>query len=105
MKLTRLGNTTQRPVTAGGVWPHPADGERVRRVEALDASESDRQRSLQQEMAEIEAEAIADFAGGDKILQDARAVAEQLAALGAAVDELIKPAALAVGLRGVDDQA
>ena len=105
MKLTQLGNTTQRPVTAGSVRPHPADGERVRRVEALDASESDRQRSLQQEMAEIEAEAIADFAGGDKILQDARAVAEQLAALGAAADELIKPAALPVGLRGVDDQA
>ena len=105
MKLTQLGNTTQRPVTEGGVRPHPAGGERVRRVEALDASESDRQRSLQQEMAEIEAEAIADFAGGDKILQDARAVAEQLAALGAAADELIKPAALPVGLRGVDDQA
>ena len=66
MKLTQLGNTTQRPVTEGGVRPHPADGERVRRVEALDASESDRQRSLQQEMAEIEAEAIADFAGATK---------------------------------------
>ena len=105
MKLTQLGNTTQRPVTEGSVRLHPADSERVRRVEALDASESDRQRSLQQEMAEIEAEAIADFAGGDKILQDARTVAEQLAALGAAADELIKPAALPVSLRGIDDLA
>ena len=105
MKLTQLSSTMQRPVPDAWARTHPADGERVSRVEALDASASDRQRSLQQEMAELEAEAIADFAGGDKILQDARTEAEQLAALGAAADELIKPAALPVSLRGIDDQA
>ena len=54
-------------------------------------------------MAEIEPGAISAFKGGEQILQDARGLALQVAALGAAVDRLIKPASLPQIIKGVDD--
>lgn len=105
MKLTRLASTTQRPSQESIERAGQAGEFRIRRVELLEGIEGDRQRSLQQEMAEIDPAAIATFEGGEQILQDARELAAQVAALGPAADELIKAAALARCLPGVDEQA
>ncbi len=105
MKLTRLGSTTQRFSQESIERLHQGDDFRVRRVDMLEGVEGDRQRTLQQEMAEIEPAAIAAFEGSDRVLQGARQLAAQVAALGPAADELIKPASLGKLLPGVDDLA
>ena len=105
MKLTRLSGTTQRLSQESVVRLHQAEMAGVRRVEALEGIEGDRQRTLQQELAEIEPAAIAAFQGDEHILEDARRLAAEVAALGPAADELIKPPALGKLLHGVDDQA
>lgn len=105
MKLTRLSSTTQRPSQESIDRQRQGESVRVRRVELLEGVDGDRQRTLQQELAEIEPAAIAAFQGGEQILEDARRLAAQVAALGPAADELIKPAALARQLSGVDEQA
>ncbi|MBS1140816.1 MAG: hypothetical protein H6R13_2269 [Proteobacteria bacterium] len=105
MKLNRLVSTTQRPSQESIERARHVPDERIRRVEALEGAESDRQRSLQQEIAEIEPGAIGAFNGGEQVLQGAREVAAQLASLGTAVDGLIKPTSLAMNIHGVDDKA
>ncbi len=105
MKLTRLSSTTQRPSQESIDRQRQGEAVRVRRVDLLEGVDGDRQRTLQQELAEIEPAAIAAFLGGEQILEDARRLAAEVAALGPAADELIKPAALARQLSGVDEQA
>lgn len=94
MKLPYLASTTQRPSQESVEPVRHADGERIRRVELLEAVAGDRQRSLRQELAEIAPGAIADFAGQEQVLREASEVAAQLVALGTAVDDLIKPGEL-----------
>mgnify|MGYP000909645547 CR=1 FL=1 len=105
MKLTRLSSTTQRPTQESIERVRHADDERVRRVEVMEGVEGDRQRSLQQEMAEIESAALGDFQGQDKVLQDARDVAAQLLDLDVGTDSLIKPGVPLDRLIGIDDTA
>jgi hypothetical protein len=105
MKLNRLASTTQRPSQESIERVRHAPDERIRRVEALEGAESDRQRSLLQEIAEIDPGAIGAFNGGEQIMQGAHEVALQLALLGAAVDDLIKPSSLTAVIHGVDDKA
>ncbi len=103
MTLQRLASTTlQRPTLETA---DPARRrERIRRVESMQSVEGDRERSLRQELDEIAPGAIADFAGQEQMLHEASEVAAQLVALGAAVDELIKPGDLSRRvLPGVDD--
>ena len=52
MKLTRLSSTTQRTTRESSERVRPVDNEQVRRVEVMDGIEGDRQRTLQQEIAE-----------------------------------------------------
>lgn len=104
MKLNRLESTTQRLSQESRAPARHVAGEPVRRVEALEGIDGDRQRSRQQEMAEIGAGALGDFAGGRRVLQDARALAAELAALGTAADELIKGDALNAATGHIDDQ-
>ena len=105
MKLDRLARTTQRPPSESTERRAPVVSERISPVEALDGVASDRGRSLQQELAEIDPGAIGDFHGAEQVMQGAREVASQLSAMGAAVDGLIKPSGLKMGLRGIDDSA
>ncbi len=104
MKLTRLSSTTQRLSQEAIERVRQVD-DRVRRVEMLEGIEGDRQRTLQQEMAEIEPAAVAPFQGQAQILQDAQEIAGQLAALGDGVDSLIKLGALNARLPGIDESA
>ena len=105
MKLDRLASTTQRLSPESSERARHVAAERIRRVDALEGVEGDRQRSLQQEISEIEPGAIGTFNGGGHILQDARDLAAQVAALGAAADHLIKPGSLPLAVEGIDDSA
>jgi hypothetical protein len=105
MKLTRLESTTQRPTQESLERARHAVEERIRRVEALEGTEADRQRSLLQELAEFQTAAIAPFDRGEQVLQEARDVAAQLSALGSAADDLIMPASLTASVVHIDDAA
>jgi len=105
MKLSRLASTTQ---------PHSPDaiervrhvaGESVRRVEALEGVEGDRQRSLQQELADFDPRAVGSFEGGEQILQDARQLAAELTLLGNSRKGLLKLQAISLPCSRIDDQA
>lgn len=102
MKLPSLASTTQHPTRESVERVRHAD-EQVRRVELMEGVEGDRQRSLQQELAEIETAAIATFEGQEQILREATETAAQLLALGTAADALIKTGALPKVLPAVDE--
>lgn len=85
MKLTRLDSTTARPSGEAAARAQAAP-ERVRRVEAMEGVEGDRQRSLRQELAEIDPRAVGPFAGQAQVMSDARIIAEQLARLDSAAN-------------------
>jgi len=105
MRLTRLSSTTQRPTQESIERVRHVDDERIRRVEVMEGVEGDRQRSLQQELAEIEPAALGDFHGEEKILQEARDVAAQLLDPDVGTDSLIKPGVPLSRLIGIDDSA
>lgn len=105
MKLTRLSSSTQRPTQESIERARHVDDERIRRVEVMEGIEGDRQRSLQQELAEVEPAAVGDFHGEEKVLQDARDVAAQLLEMDVGTDSLIKPGMRLDRLIGIDDSA
>jgi hypothetical protein len=105
MKLTRLSSSTQRPTQESIERVRHVDDERVRRVEVMEGVEGDRQRSLQQELAEVDPAATGDFHGDQKILQEAREVVAQLLDPEVGTDSLIKPGLHLDRLIGVDDTA
>ena len=95
MKLHRLASTTQRLTQESIERVRHAGDQQVRRVELMEGIEGDRQRSLRQEIAEIEPAAIAPFEGQAQVLREAGEAAAQLLALGPAADDLIKALTLA----------
>ena len=105
MKLARLESTTQRHSQEAVERVGHAEAQRVRRVEAMEGVEGDRERSLQQEIAEIEAKAIGSFDGAEQIVEDARRVAEQLASLGDNARGLLRLNGLQQRVARVDDEA
>ncbi len=105
MKLSRLSSTTQRPTQESIERVRHVDEERIRRVEAMEGVEGDRQRSLRQELAEVDPAATGDFHGEEKVLQEARDVAAQLLDLEVGTDSLIKPGIPLSRLIGIDDSA
>lgn len=105
MKLSRLASTTQRHSQDAIERLRQVAGESVRRVEALEGAEGDRQRSLQQELADFDPRAIGSFVGGEHRLQDARQLAAALTLLGSNCRGLIKLPALRRHCSRIDDQA
>lgn len=105
MKLHRLASTTQRLTQESIERVRHAEDQQVRRVELMEGIEGDRQRSLRQEIAEIEPAAIATFEGQAQVLREAGEAAAQLLALGPAADDLIKPTVLPNRFSGVDESA
>ena len=105
MKLDRLASTTQHLSQESRDRARHVAGERIRRVDALEGVEGDRQRSVQQEMSEIEPGAIGVFNGGEHVRQDAHELAVQVAALGAGADHLIRAGSLPMAVKGIDDNA
>lgn len=103
MKLTRLLSTTQRATRESSERVRPADNEQIRRVEVMEGIEGDRQRTLQQEIAEVDPGAVGDFHGQERVLQGARDVAAQLLEMDFGTDSLIKPGVPLDRLIGIDD--
>ena len=104
MKLSRLESTTQRHSQDAIERARHVAGESVRRVEALEGAEGDRQRSLQQELADFDPRAIGSFERDERMLQDARQVAAELALLGSNVNGLVKLPALGLPCSRIDDK-
>jgi hypothetical protein len=104
MKLNRLESTTRTHSSDAVEHPRQLAGDTVQRVEAAQGVEADRQRSLQQELAEFDPRAVGPFAGGERVMQDAREVAAQLASLGEAADAMIKLGPVARAFCQVDDK-
>lgn len=105
MKLSRLESTTQSHSRDSVERAEQAGAQQIRRVEALEGIEGDKERSLQQERAEVEALAIGDFSGGTRILEDARQVASEISLLGEDARSLLNLAGLSMKVVKVDDQA
>lgn len=91
MKLQRLGSTTQRPSQEAIERARESVDERVRRVEAGEGVEGDRERSLQQELDEA-AQKIPGEVEQPNVQNQARDVANRLADLPEdAAKRLIRP--------------
>lgn len=105
MKLTRLGSTTQHLSHETVERARRAALDLVTRVEAMEGVEGDRQRSLQQEIAEVDPRACGPFQGEAHHLADARQVAAQLALLGSSATGLIRLRNLSQALPRIDDKA
>lgn len=102
MKLDRLSSTTQHiSAESRDRARHVAD-ETVLRVGAMEGVEGDRQRSLQQELADFDPRAVGGFSGGQLILTNAHELALQLALLGDAANSLVKLPETSVLHRGID---
>lgn len=104
MKLSRLASTTQSHSQDAIERARHVAGESVRRVEALEGVEGDRQRSLQQEIADFDPRAIGSFEGEERMLQDARQVAAELALLGGNASGLVKLPAFSLPCSRIDDE-
>ena len=105
MKLSRLESTTQRHSQDANERARHIAGESVRRVDALEGVEGDRQRSLQQELADFDPRAVGAFEGSEHRLQDARRVAAELTLLGSNCNGLLKLQALSLHCSRIDEQA
>lgn len=105
MTLNRLVSTTQSQPPAAGERVRPASADGVRCVEAIESLAGDRPRSLQQEIAEVDLNAVGPFRGGERILQETKLVATQLVLLGTNTSGLLKLRALSLARRQIDDKA
>lgn len=90
MKLDRLTSTTQPLSPESRERARHVADETVLRVGAMEGVEGDRQRSLQQELADFDPKAVGAFDGGDLIMATAHDVATQLSTLGSAAHSLLK---------------
>lgn len=103
MKLGRLARNDFHPAPEAAHPPRRAAA--VGRVEAAAALDGDRERSLGEEIATIEARAIGEFEGGERIRAEARELAARVADLGSHADDLLKPQLRTGAIHSVDDSA
>ena len=104
MKLPALPSTTQGATPESVARAQHAAAASVRRVEAAEGLAADRERSLQQELDEVEAAALADFEGQALIQDEAHALAERLAREGLP-EGLLRTDVLLRQRPAVDDEA
>lgn len=105
MKLDRLTSTTQHLSPESRERVRHVANESILRVAAMEGVEGDRQRSLQQELAEFDQNAVGAFNGGELIMAAAHEVATQLSALGNAANTLIKTPDMRLIQASVDAKA
>jgi hypothetical protein len=105
MKLNRLESTTQRHSPEAIARGNRLAAQTVRRVEALEGLEGDRQRSLQQELAEFDQRVIGPFAGDGQVFQEARQIAAQLILRCGNLNGLVRLQALSLPCARIDDEA
>lgn len=109
MKLGRLVSETAFSGREGLQVATPATALALHPVAAGEGLGGDRERSLQEEIAAIEALAIGEFEGQDKAREaaqeDAHEVAAQIAGLGEQAGKLLSPQGLATHWNALDDRA
>ena len=105
MKLDRLTSTTQHLSPESRERARHVADETALRVGAMEGIEGDRQRSLQQELADFDPKAVGDFNGGELIMAAAHDVATQLSALGNAANSLVKTPDMRLLQSGIDAKA
>lgn len=105
MKLNRLESTTQRHSPETGARVQPLAAQSIRRVEALESLAADRQRSLQQELAEFDGRVIGPFEGKAQVLRGARQIAVQLVLRRGNLNGLLRLQALSQLCARIDDEA
>ena len=105
MKLDRLTSTTQHLSPESRERARHVADESILRVGAMEGIEGDRQRSLQQEIAEFDQKAVGAFDGGELVLAAAHDVASQLSALGNAANSLVKTPDMHLFQAGIDAKA
>jgi hypothetical protein len=105
MKLDRLASTTARLSAEAAERGRQVAADGIRRVEMAEGVEGDRERSLQQELAMADPRAVGEFQGGERLFQDAKEIAAQVAGLGVQAAELLHPEVLADKLPHLDDSA
>jgi hypothetical protein len=104
MKLKRLDSTTQYRSPESVERARRSSAVEVRRVESAEGLDGERQRSLQQEVADFPANIPDHFEGGQRILLDVQALAAELVARGADSHSLIKLASAASSFYQLDDK-
>lgn len=105
MKLDRLASTTARLSSEAAERARETSTVAVRRVEMAEGIEGDRERSLPQELASVDPRVVGDFAGEERLLEEARAVAAGIAGLGEHAGDLLQAEVLADRLPHLDDNA
>jgi len=82
MKTSRIISTTQSPSPEAANRALLANAQAVRRVEPMEGASNDRERSLQQDMAEVDPRSVGPYQGVERRGQQAARLARQLAQLG-----------------------
>lgn len=82
MKTSRLVSTTQQHSSDAAERALLAQAQSVRRVEAMENVNNDRERSLQQELAEVDPRSVGPYQGVERRRQEAVRIAGQLARMG-----------------------
>lgn len=90
MKLDRLTSTTQHLSQNAREHARHVAAEGVAQVVAIEGIEGDRQRSLQQEVAEFDQRVLDPFAGAGQVLAAAHEIAVQLVSRSSDVHSLVK---------------
>ena len=102
MNLDRQTTTTQQISPNAREHARLVPAGSIAQVAAMEGIEGDRQRSLQQEVAEFDQRAVGPFAGGEQIQQAAHEIAVQLSSLGSNAQHLLKAASADSSHHAVD---
>ncbi len=105
MKLDRLTSTTQHLSQNAREHARHVAAESIAQVGAIEGIEGDRQRSLQQEIAEFDQRALGPFAGAGQIQAAAHEIAVQLVTLSGNAHSLVKTVGVDPLRQSVDAKA
>lgn len=90
MKADRLPSSRSALTAEAGERARTRADETIWHIAEAEGSEADRGRSLNEELADFEVQAVGDFAGRERIRRNARELALQFAALGADAGALVR---------------
>lgn len=100
MKLNELSSCSRTQSLHTSTEPALSVESKIHRIEAMENISPDRKRSLQDELAEIEQNAIGPFHGKERILEETKELAAELAGMSSQISTLVKPC----GFHSIDDE-
>lgn len=90
MKMSRLPSTTQQATPEAAERAALAQAGSVRRVEPMEGVVNERERSLQQDMAEVDPRAVGPYQGVERRRQQADQLARRLVDMGSDAVQLLR---------------